>query len=85
MSQQTHINVTFDFSKRLYSDKKYDLRVPVQLSVKHLLQSVMETVNIDYDADSRCAIKVLTKNLLLTDDDILSDYPVSDGDIFIVL
>ncbi|MEN2768991.1 EsaB/YukD family protein [Ornithinibacillus xuwenensis] len=85
MSERTHINVTFDFSKRTNSEMKYDLRIPVQLTVKHLLQNVMEIVNVDNGSDSRCAIKVLTKNLLLTDDDILSDYPITDGDIFIVL
>ena len=85
MAQNTHINVTVDFSKSIPSGKQYDLRIPVQLTVKQLLQYVMNTLNLDYRSNSRCVIKILTKNLLISDDDYLTDFPVTDGDILHIL
>ncbi|CDQ40396.1 MULTISPECIES: EsaB/YukD family protein [Virgibacillus] len=85
MAQNTHINVTFDFSKRFEEGKRYDLRIPIQLSVKQLLINVIATLGLADDGDSRFAIKVITKHLLIADDDYLIDYPVTDGDIFVVL
>ncbi|WP_026571202.1 EsaB/YukD family protein [Sediminibacillus terrae] len=84
MAKDTHINVTMDFSKRINGGGIYDLRIPSQLSVKQLLQYVMETLNLAYE-DSRSSIKVVTKDLLIADDDMVSDYPVTDGDILLVL
>ncbi|WP_088052165.1 EsaB/YukD family protein [Virgibacillus dakarensis] len=84
MLHDTHIDVTIDFSNRGDAGL-YDLRIPVQLSVKQLLLNVMETLKLDLADGSRCAIKVITKDLLLADDDILADYPVTDGDILTVL
>jgi uncharacterized ubiquitin-like protein YukD len=85
MAQNTHINVTVDFSKRIPNGKQYDLRIPVQLTVKQLLQYVMDTLNLDYRSNSRCVIKILTKNLLISDDDYLTDFPVTDGDVLHIL
>ncbi|RDW16463.1 hypothetical protein CWR48_16395 [Oceanobacillus arenosus] len=85
MAQVTHINVTMDFRKRVDDGQMYDLRIPIQVTVKQLLQNVMDTLNIEYDASARCSIKVITKDLLITDDDSLIDYPVTDGDILVVL
>lgn len=85
MAQVTHINVTVDFSKRINNGKQYDLRIPVQLNVKQLLQYLMDTLNLDYSVNSRSVIKVLTKNLLIADDDNLTDFPVTDGDILLIL
>ena len=85
MAQVTHINVTVDFSKRINNGKQYDLRIPVQLNVKQLLQYLMDTLNLDYSVNSRSVIKVLTKNLLIADDDNLTDFPVTDGDVLLIL
>ncbi|WP_249872487.1 EsaB/YukD family protein [Oceanobacillus saliphilus] len=85
MAQNTHINVTMDFSKWVNEGGMYDLRIPIQLSVKQLLQYVMEILNLDYRAGTRSSIKVITKNILLADDDQLTDFPVTDGDILVVL
>ncbi|MEN1967621.1 EsaB/YukD family protein [Lentibacillus sp. N15] len=84
MLRDTHINVTIDFSNRA-SGGTYDLRIPVQLPVKQLLLNVMETLKLEMIDDSRFAIKVITKDLLLADDDMLIDYPVANGDILTVL
>ncbi|MEK4801147.1 MULTISPECIES: EsaB/YukD family protein [Oceanobacillus] len=84
MAGNTHINVTMDFSRKGYG-AAYDLRIPVQISVKQLLLNVMETLQLDVQDGSRVAIKVMTKNLLIADDDLLMDYPVADGDILTVL
>ncbi|WP_371069044.1 EsaB/YukD family protein [Sediminibacillus sp. JSM 1682029] len=85
MAKDTHINVTMDFSKRINGGGIYDLRIPSQLSVKQLLQYVMETLNLAYEENRRSSIKVVTKDLLIADDDMVSDYPVTDGDILLVL
>lgn len=85
MAQITHINVTVDFSKRINNGKQYDLRIPVQLNVKQLLQYLMDTLNLDNGVNSRSVIKVLTKNLLIADDDNLTDFPVTDGDVLLII
>lgn len=85
MAQVTHINVTVDFSKRIKNGKQYDLRIPVQLNVKQLIQYIMEALDIDYSTNEKSMIKVLTKDLLITDEDNLTDYPVTDGDVFLIL
>ncbi|WP_035346297.1 EsaB/YukD family protein [Halalkalibacter hemicellulosilyticus] len=83
MAKSTHINVTVDFQN--WGGGVYDLRIPVQLTVKQLLLSVSETLRIERTDSSLCAIKVLTKKLFITDDDMLSQYPITDGDILQVL
>ncbi|SDM26189.1 EsaB/YukD family protein [Sediminibacillus halophilus] len=85
MAKDTHINVTMDFSKRINGGGIYDLRIPSQLSVKQLLQYVMETLNLAYEENTCSSIKVVTKDFLIADDDMVSDYPVTDGDILLVL
>lgn len=85
MAKKTHINVTFDLSRRFPDGGKYDLRIPVQLNVKQLLLYVMDTLNIDYSLDARSVIKVTTKNLVIADDDHLTNFPITDGDVFVVL
>jgi uncharacterized ubiquitin-like protein YukD len=79
----THINVTVDFTKKQFG--RYDLRIPVHQPVKQLLANLTETLQINVDNESLYTVKVPAKSLLLTDDDRLSDYPVTDGDILVVL
>lgn len=83
MFNNTHINVTINFSN--WDGPEYDLRIPVHQPVKQLLLNLVETLKLDLTKVSLCAIKIPTKDLLLTDDDRLIDYQVSDGDILIVL
>lgn len=80
----THVDVTIDFT-HVGNGGTYDLRIPTQVSVRHLLLDVIETLKLDELMDSRCTIKVITKGLLLADDDMLYDHPVTDGDILTVL
>lgn len=79
-----HIDVTIDFTL-VGNGGTYDLRIPIQVSVKHLLLDVVETLRLSELKESRCTIKVMTKGLLLADDDILIDHPVTNGDILTVL
>ncbi|WP_405100994.1 EsaB/YukD family protein [Oceanobacillus sp. FSL H7-0719] len=85
MNKLTHINVTVDFSKRISTEGQYDLRIPIQLNVKQLLPYLMDTLNLDYNINSKSVIKVLNKNLLIADDDNLADFPITDGDILFIL
>lgn len=80
----SHIDVTIDFTN-YKNGGMYDLRIPTQLSVKQLLLDTVEALKLDELKESRCAIKVITKELLLADDDMLIDYPVTSGDILTVL
>lgn len=83
MPKGSHINVTVDF--RNCSDGVYDLRIPAHQPIKQLLLNLFETLQLDMTKVTRYAVKIPTKKLLLTDDDRLEDYPVTDGDILIVL
>ncbi|WP_062050960.1 EsaB/YukD family protein [Bacillus sp. JCM 19034] len=83
MAKSTHINVTIDF--QYWDGGVYDLRIPVQVTAKQLLLSVSDTLHIQQTDSSQYAIRVLTKKLLITDDDIVSHYPITDGDILQVL
>lgn len=83
MSKKTHINVTIDFSN--WGGGEHDLRIPVHQPIKPLLLNLMETLKIDMENQALFVLKIPTKNLVLSDDDSLLDYPVTDGDILIVL
>lgn len=83
MAKASHINVTIDFGN--WGGSEYDLRIPVHQPIKQLLMNLAETLNLDVEKSSLFTIKIPTKNLLLSDDDRLSDYQVTDGDILIVL
>ncbi|WP_147536202.1 EsaB/YukD family protein [Bacillus marasmi] len=83
MSKDTHINVTVDFSE--WSKGSYDLRIPVHQPVKQLLVNLVESLQLDIKKESLFTIKIPAKELLLTDDDRLIDYPVANGDVLLVL
>ncbi|MFI8708211.1 EsaB/YukD family protein [Bacillus sp. NPDC077411] len=83
MAGQTHINVTIDFNKG--DGRLYDLRIPTHQPIKQLLMNIAEALKLDVMEVSRCAVKVVNKELLLTDDDRLIDYQITDGDILKVL
>lgn len=83
MANNTHVNVTVDFSG--WGKNTYDLRIPLQISVKQLLLNLMETLKIEQRDRSLSALKITTKDILVTDEDSLMDYPITDGDILKVL
>lgn len=82
MKKNTHINVTVDFT--LWSLGTYDLRIPIHQTVQQMLLNFMNTLKVTKQP-AVYAMKIPTKNLLLSDDDCLMDYPITDGDILIVL
>lgn len=84
MKRTSHINVTIHF-EHTGGDEGYDLRIPVHISIKQLLQDLVETLHIKKPEHLQPVIKVKTKGMILADDDILADYPVTNGDILTVL
>ncbi|GAE94505.1 secretion accessory protein EsaB/YukD [Gracilibacillus boraciitolerans JCM 21714] len=82
--KNSHIDVTIDFRESGLADS-YDLKIPVHISVKQLLQDVMAALKISDIQEVKSVIKVKTKGLVLADDDMLIDYPVTNGDILTVL
>jgi uncharacterized ubiquitin-like protein YukD len=83
MPSETHVNVTVDFSK--WGKGQYDVRIPVHQPIKLLLMNLAETLNLDIAKAALFAVKLPYKELLLTDDDRLVDYPVANGDFLLVL
>ncbi|CAM4179578.1 EsaB/YukD family protein [Bacillus manliponensis] len=83
MAIQTHINVTVDFQK--WNGSVYDLRIPNHQSVKYLIRNLIETLKIENYDQTHYVIKVTNKLIVITDDDRLVDYKITDGDILQVL
>ncbi len=80
---RTHINGSIDFTN--WGGAVYDLRIPVQLTVKQLLLDLVKTLDLNMPKQALFAIKVTTKQLLIADDDYVIDYPITDGDYLVVL
>ena len=83
MAGGTHINVTVDFTKR--GKGRYDLRIPVRQPMRQLLGSLDETLELNAGSPLLFAVKIPAKELLLSDGDCLGDYPVTNGDLLVVL
>lgn len=79
----SHIDVTVDF-RELGVNELYDLRIPVQITVKKVLMNLIETLRIANEVN-KYVIKIKTKGLILMDDDVLTDYPIANGDILTVI
>ena len=84
MANTKHINVTMDLQSVIGEGSVHDLRIPTQLTVKQLLHHVMDILHIESN-HIHSTIKIVTKHLVLADDDYLRDYPVTDGDVLVVL
>jgi len=82
MKNQTHVNVTVNFAQ--IGGRAYDLRIPVHQPVRHLLLNLADTMGMQ-TKQPLTALKVINKQLVLADDDRLEDFPVTDGDILLVL
>jgi len=78
----THIDITLDL--QMHGGKRHDLRIPVHQTTCQLLENLADTLTLD-DAIRFSALKITTKELTLAGDDRLADYPVTDGDILLVL
>ncbi|WP_018664840.1 EsaB/YukD family protein [Heyndrickxia acidiproducens] len=83
MPVETHINVTVDFEK--WQKGKFDVRIPVHQPVRLLLPNLIEALRLEIGQVPPFAIKIPAKQLLLADDDRLTDYPVTNGDILVIL
>ncbi|WP_256860523.1 EsaB/YukD family protein [Paraliobacillus ryukyuensis] len=80
----SHIDVTIDFSN--YNvESTYDLRIPIQISTKQLLLDLVHVLKLKDIKISNFAVKVKTKKMILVDDDMLEDFPITNGDILTVL
>ncbi|WP_026565215.1 EsaB/YukD family protein [Bacillus sp. UNC41MFS5] len=83
MPSQTHINVTVDFSR--WGKGQYDVRIPAHQPIKQLLVNLAESLYLDIPKAPLFAVKLSNKELLLADDDRLIDYPITNGDLLLVL
>lgn len=83
MAKGSHIDVTVDFTQ--WGDNLYDLRIPTHQTVRDLLLNLSETLKISPPHLSYFVLKVKTKQILLTNDERLSDYPITDGDVLVLL
>lgn len=84
MKKNSHINVTIHFENES-TGNHYDLRIPVHITVKQLLIDLVTTLYIPNPESYQSVMKVKTKGLVLADDDLLADFPVTNGDILTVL
>lgn len=83
MAEQTeHINITLYFQRQ--PEKKVDLRIPKHISVYQLLKEINTIFQIEKQT-AKYQIKVRNKGRLLDEEQKLSDYPITDGDIIEVL
>lgn len=71
-----HINITLDFG----DGNRFDLRVPTHQPIDRFITHVSETIGIGIISE-RCCIKIENKGIMLRDDDILANFPITDGDI----
>ncbi|EIA21332.1 YukD family protein [Listeria fleischmannii 1991] len=83
MVKQTHLNVTVDFTK--WGESQKDLRIPAHQPIKALILNLAETLKFELGSDTKYSLKATNKGILLSDDDKLTDYPITDGDILEIL
>lgn len=71
------INITVHYGH----EQAADLRIPINVSVNQLIQAVTEALDIQADYTDSFQIRVTDKQLLLSDNQRVSDYPITNGDI----
>lgn len=83
---KTHINVTVDFTAWMV-EEQYDVRIPIQQPAKQLIMNLAQTLKISVPplVNKQYIIRIENKQLMLFDDDMLSLYPITDGDILTIL
>ncbi|UQS84082.1 EsaB/YukD family protein [Bombilactobacillus thymidiniphilus] len=83
-----YINVTF---KAITADKQslmLDLRVPLVISVSQLIHSIdsgLQSEGKKLYPVAQQVIQVVTKSLIIADNDVLADFPITNGDILKLL
>lgn len=80
MQDTEHINVTLI----LKNENQVDLRIPVFISAAVLVRQLESIFHLD-EKEGMKQIKVHTKGLILTENQQLSDYPITDGDIIEII
>lgn len=73
---RSHVDVTFVAGQR-----RVDLRIPRRIAV-HRLVGELAAIYPGLDAGiNRYQVRILAKGLLLTEEDVVASYPVTDGDV----
>ena len=71
----THINITLDLE-----DNLIDLRVPINQSVKSLMIEIYDIYDLVKDRENY-HIKVMNKDIVILENEMLNNYPLSNGDL----
>lgn len=74
MMKNTHINITLDME-----GQSRDLRLPVKITVKQLITELDHIFNVRKNRQ-KYQLKVTNKGILLGENDLLSQYPITNGD-----
>lgn len=77
-----HINVTLNYQNGQLPP--VDLRIPIKISIHQLVKEVNKIFGFDNRA-SKYQIKVKNKGILLDENQVLKNYPVTTGDIIEIL
>lgn len=72
----SHVNVTVVAGAR-----RADLRIPARISVHRLLTELVAAEPALAVAVRKYQIAVPSKGLLLTEEDVIAQHPVTDGDV----
>ncbi|MBC2002607.1 hypothetical protein HCA78_02420 [Listeria booriae] len=83
--ENKHINVTVDFSE-WQENAIYDLRIPAHQPVRQLIVNLAETLGLSQrlSEHQRFVIKISNKSMVVSDDELLLNHDVTDGDILAI-
>ncbi|MBP1043041.1 secretion accessory protein EsaB/YukD [Vagococcus sp. BWB3-3] len=77
-----HINVTLNYQNGQLP--AVDLRIPIKISIHQLIKEVNKIFGVE-NMTHKYQIKVKNKGILLDENQILKNYPVTNGDIIEIL
>lgn len=72
----SHLDVTL-----LAGGTRRDLRIPARITVRRLVVELAQIFPGLADGAPKYQLRVRAKGLLLTEEDVLARYPVTDGDL----
>ncbi|MES9544745.1 EsaB/YukD family protein [Streptococcus intermedius] len=72
---EQHINITL-----LSGDTKMDMRIPCTLEIRKLIRELDQILG-KTDARKKYELRIKNKGLILDEGKVLSNYPVTTGDI----
>ncbi len=75
----THLNVTI-----IINDYAYDMRIPINQSVKDLMLEIFDVNQINI-SKKNYHIKIMNKDIVILENEMLSSYPLSNGDVIKLL